>query len=64
MEGYLGYRQAYISQQVAVLGEAGLIRDRRNGWNIFYRITEPGIFLVLDTIRIMTGQETIPLHKD
>ena len=35
MEAHLGYRQAYISQQVAVLREAGLIRDRRDGWNIF-----------------------------
>lgn len=64
MEAYLGYRQAYISQQVAVLREAGLIQDRRDGWNIFYRVTEPGIFSVLDTIRKMTGQETIPLQKE
>ena len=64
MEAYLGYRQAYISQQVAVLREAGLIQDRRDGWNIFYRVTEPGIYSVLDTIRNMTGQETIPLQKE
>ena len=64
MEAYLGYRQAYISQQVAVLREAGLIQDRRDGWNIFYRVTEPGIYSVLDTIRNMTGQGTIPLQKE
>ncbi len=44
MEAYLGYRQAYISQQVAVLREAGLIHDRRDGWNIYYRVTDPRVF--------------------
>src|SRR5512142_2072079 len=47
MEAHLGYRQAYISQQVAVLREAGLIRDRRDGWNVFYRVVEPRVFDIL-----------------
>ena len=56
MEAYLGYRQAYISQQLAGLREAGLIQDRRDGWNIFYRVTDERIYAVMDTIRLMTGQ--------
>lgn len=56
MEAYLGYRQAYISQQVAVLREAGLIQDRREGWNIFYRVTDPRIYSVIDTIQLISGQ--------
>ncbi|HTX78948.1 MAG TPA: metalloregulator ArsR/SmtB family transcription factor, partial [Longilinea sp.] len=36
MEAYLGYRQAYLSQQLAILREGGLLQDRREGWNIFY----------------------------
>jgi DNA-binding transcriptional ArsR family regulator len=63
MEAYLGFRQAYISQQVAVLREAGLIQDRRDGWNIFYRVTDPRIFSVLDTIQLMTGQPTVSLDR-
>ena len=59
MEAHLGYRQAYISQQIAVLREAGLIQDRRDGWNIFYRVTDPRIFSVLDTIQLMTGQPAV-----
>ncbi len=31
MEATLGYRQAYLSQQLAVLREAGIIQDRRDG---------------------------------
>ena len=56
MEAHLGYRQAYISQQLAVLRESGLIADRREGWNIFYRVTEPRIFEVLDAARRLNGQ--------
>jgi DNA-binding transcriptional ArsR family regulator len=48
MEAILGLRQAYISQQLMVLREAGLIQDRRDGWNIFYRVTKPEIYTVLD----------------
>jgi DNA-binding transcriptional ArsR family regulator len=53
MEAHLGFRQAYISQQLAVLREAGLIQDRRDGWNVFYRVVEPRIFDVLDTVARM-----------
>jgi DNA-binding transcriptional ArsR family regulator len=50
MEAYLGYRQAYISQQLMVLREAGLIQDRRDGWNVFYRVAEPRIFAILAVV--------------
>jgi DNA-binding transcriptional ArsR family regulator len=50
MEAHLGYRQAYISQQLMLLREAGLIQDRRDGWNVFYRVTEPRIFAVLTAV--------------
>jgi DNA-binding transcriptional ArsR family regulator len=64
MEAYLGYRQAYISQQVAVLREAGLIQDRREGWNIFYRVTDLRIYSVLDTIELMTGRPATSNHRE
>jgi DNA-binding transcriptional ArsR family regulator len=64
MEAYLGCRQAYISQQLAVLREAGLIQDRRDGWNIFYRVSDPRIYAVLDTIQRMSGQAPIQAKKD
>ena len=55
MEAHLGYRQAYISQQLMVLREAGLIQDRRDGWNVFYRVAEPRIFGVLSAVEQITG---------
>lgn len=56
MEAHLGLRQAYISQQLAVLREGGLIQDRRDGWNIFYRVVDTRIFEVLDSVQRITGQ--------
>jgi len=57
MEAYLGFRQAYISQQLMVLREAGLVEDRRDGWNIFYRVIKTEIFAVMDAALKVTGEE-------
>jgi ArsR family transcriptional regulator len=55
MEATLGYRQAYISQHLMVLREANLVEDRRDGWNIFYRVIQPEVYTVLDAVRQMLG---------
>ncbi len=54
MEAHLGYRQAYISQQLAVLKETGVIEDRRDGWNVFYRVIAPQVFTLLDAASEIT----------
>jgi ArsR family transcriptional regulator len=59
MEAHLGLRQAYISQQLSVLREAGLITDRRDGWNIFYRVPDPSIYQILDAAQAIVGETTI-----
>lgn len=48
MEAALGLRQAYISQQLMVLRQAGLVADRRDGWNVFYRVVKPEVYALLD----------------
>ena len=60
MEAHLGYRQAYISQQLMVLREAGLIQDRRDGWNVFYHVCAPRIFDVLSAVEQMVGSVAGP----
>ena len=56
LEAHLGYRQAYISQHLMVLREAGLVEDRRDGWNIYYRVVEPRVFDLIDQASRMKGQ--------
>ena len=63
MEAHTGYRQAYISQQLKVLRDVGLITDQRDGWNIFYRVVDPEIFTILDDITRLTGQPFEPVRK-
>ena len=63
MESHLGLRQAYISQQLAVLREGGLIQDRRDGWNIFYRVVDVRIFEALDVVQRITGLEVPDVHR-
>ncbi len=55
IEAHLGYRQAYISQQIAILREAGLIQDHRDGLNIYYRVIHPEVYALIDVARTMVG---------
>lgn len=48
LEAMLGYRQAYISQHLMTLREAGLVQDRREGPNVFYRVAEPAVWRVME----------------
>lgn len=48
MSAALGLRQAYISQQLMLLRQAGLVSDRREGWNVYYRVTKPEVYALLD----------------
>ena len=57
LESALEMRQAYLSQQLAVLKEAGLIRDRRDGWNIYYFVSRPEILAAVETVRSMPGMQ-------
>lgn len=49
METALGKRQAYISQQLMVLREAGLVEPRKDGLQVFYRLVDPEIETLLNT---------------
>lgn len=53
MEAMLGYRQAYLSQHLMSMREAGLVEDRREGRNIFYRISQPGMVSLLSNVRLL-----------
>jgi DNA-binding transcriptional ArsR family regulator len=66
MEAHLGYRQAYISQQLMALREAGIIQNRRDGWNIFYHVAEPRIFdalMIIDQI-VGVAPKTVSSDQD
>jgi len=41
IEDALHLRQAYVSQQLTLLRQAGLVCFRKDGWNVWYRIARP-----------------------
>mgnify|MGYP002148989547 CR=1 FL=1 len=44
----LGLRQSCVSQHLAVLREAGVLTMRREGWRVFYRISQPDLITILN----------------
>jgi ArsR family transcriptional regulator len=54
MEAKFGLRQAYISQHLMQMRDAGLVTDRRDGWNVFYSVSKPEIYQVIDAMNIVT----------
>jgi len=42
-----GHRQPYISQQLAILREAGLVTVEREGLNMRYRLVFPDLLIIL-----------------
>ena len=55
LETTLGYRQAYISQHLMTLREAGLLTTRRDGKYIFYRLENPKILDMVDLAARLAG---------
>ncbi|NPV87809.1 MAG: winged helix-turn-helix transcriptional regulator [Anaerolineae bacterium] len=60
LEAVLGLRQAYISQQLALLREGGLIEDRREGWNVYYRVSNRRVFDLMDMTASVAAPEGMP----
>ena len=54
IEATLNRRQAYVSQQLMILKQAGLLESRRDGLNLYYRVIKPEIFDVLDSLSSVT----------
>jgi len=48
MQAILGLRQAYISQQLMLLRQVGLVEVRKDGLNVFYRVPDPSVFAIID----------------
>jgi DNA-binding transcriptional ArsR family regulator len=49
----LGRPQANISQHLAVLREAGLVMDERDGMTVVYRVRDPRVFALVDQLKAL-----------
>ena len=56
LEAVLNQRQAYISQHLMALREAGVITARREGRYIFYRLERPAVLALVQQAMRIAGQ--------
>jgi DNA-binding transcriptional ArsR family regulator len=50
LEALLGKPQPYVSQQLRLLREAGLIEDRKQGQNVYYWLNDKDVRAWLDAV--------------
>jgi ArsR family transcriptional regulator len=53
IQAVLGQRQAYVSQQLMALRQAGLVTARKEGLRVFYGISDSPLLAILDKARGM-----------
>lgn len=59
IEASLNKRQAYISQQLMMLREAGLVDSRRDGLQVYYRLAHPRLADLLNLMLATTREAGI-----
>jgi DNA-binding transcriptional ArsR family regulator len=52
--------QAYVSQQLRVLREAGVVEDRKDGLLVYYRLVDPQVEQLLEHVLGPAGEATRP----
>ncbi|MBS3752689.1 MAG: winged helix-turn-helix transcriptional regulator [Anaerolineales bacterium] len=60
LEAMLDQRQAYISQQLMVLRDAGLLSTRQEGRYVFYNLRDPETLTLIHKARKMLGLPEAP----
>ncbi len=51
IQAMLDQRQAFISQHLNVLRNAGLVSSRKDGLRVYYQVSDAGIFEVIDGVK-------------
>jgi len=64
LEAVLGQRQAYISQQLMALRDAGLLNTRREGKYIFYSLAKPDILELFQSASRIAGVDLVNWGPD
>ena len=53
IQAMLDQRQAYVSQHLNVLRQAGLVTSRKDGLRVYYQVSDPIVYEVLDRVKIL-----------
>ena len=55
--------QANVSQHLAILREAGLVRDERVGMSVIYRVVDKRIFDVIEQMQMLKLSQNSATHE-
>ena len=58
LQTVLGRPQAYVSQQLRVLREAGVVADRKDGLLVYYSVADPQVEHLLEEMLGPAGEPT------
>jgi len=58
LQAVLGRPQAYVSQQLRVLREAGVVQDRKDGLLVYYRVADRQVERLLGEVLGPAGEPT------
>jgi len=66
LESVLKRRQAYISQHLMVLRDAGILEAQRDGKYIFYRVADQKIFDLITAVGAISGidEKALPIFEE
>jgi ArsR family transcriptional regulator, virulence genes transcriptional regulator len=65
----LGVRKANVSQHLAVMRQRGIVQARKEGLNVYYRLTSPKVIQACELMREVLEEQTaergelLALHK-
>ena len=57
MQAALSQRQAYVSQHLMALREAGMVTCRKDGLRVYYQLSDARILRVLDQVRAVSQRK-------
>ncbi len=60
LQAVLGRPQPYVSQQLRVLREAGVVADRKDGLLVYYRLSDPLITQLLEDALGPAEERAVP----
>lgn len=63
ISGQFGVEQANASQQLAVLRNKNIIVARKSGANVFYSVSDPAIFKLLDVARDIFNNHLVGIRS-
>ncbi len=61
LSGRLQVEQSTLSQQLAVLRKVNIVNGRKEGQNVFYSVSDPAIFRLLDETRNIFNNHLVDL---